>query len=658
MYQKKGGGGEQRPVVNLKPLNRDIPYEHFKMEGIHMLKDLLKKGDYLVKIDLKDAYLTVPIWHKHQKYLRFLWKDNMWEFACLPFGLASAPRVFTKLLKPVVAVLRQMGLRIIIYLDDILIMSKSYDLALTHASTALNLLEGLGFVVNYEKSCLEPSQIIEFLGFEINSQTLTILLPRDKIRKIRKKCLDLLDNPNTSVRELSKFLGLLTSSIQAIFPAPLHYRNLQFAKNQALRQSQSYETIVHLSYQAVQEIQWWRDHLIAWNGRAILRQPIQLTIETDASTKGWGAHCQGISTGGRWSPEEKELHINCLEFLAGSFAVKTFAKGMGKVHILLLMDSVSAVSYINKLGGTHSFVLNSLAHDLWTWCHVNLTAQHIPGVTNTLADWESRVFQDSSDWKLNPQVFAAINKLWGPQGIDLFASRLTRQLPNFVSWKPDPEALGTDAFALDWNQGKGYAFPPFSLIGRCLRQVQVQQVAELVIVTSLASTSMVPFTSGTLHRLPSSASTGPLPFDEGSGSTPTRPSPLSWVACFHRSFETAQISPEVREILLSAWRPNTTKSYASAWNKWNSWCVEHHCDPISPPLPAVLNFLCCQFLAGHAYRSLNVYRSALSAILPQVDAQKVGSHPLVSQFLRGVFQLRPPLPGYTETWDVAKVTCL
>ena len=139
----------------------------------------------------------------------------------------------------------------------------------------------------------------------------------------------------------------------------------------------------------LQEVQWWRDHLIAWNGRAIVRQPVQLTIETDASTKGWGAYCQGISTGGRWSPEEKELHINCLELLAGSLAVKTFAKGVGKVHILLLMDSVSAVSYINKLGGTHLFVLNSLAHDLWTWCqanHVNLTAQHIPGVANTLAD--------------------------------------------------------------------------------------------------------------------------------------------------------------------------------------------------------------------------------------------------------------------------------
>ena len=59
-------GGEQRPVVNLKPLYQMIPYKHFKMEGSHMLKDLLKKGDYLVKVDLKDAYMTVSIWHKHK----------------------------------------------------------------------------------------------------------------------------------------------------------------------------------------------------------------------------------------------------------------------------------------------------------------------------------------------------------------------------------------------------------------------------------------------------------------------------------------------------------------------------------------------------------------------------------------------------------------
>lgn len=98
---KKDGGN--RPVVNLKPLNQFLVYEHFKMEGIHMLRDLLRQGDYLVKIDLKDAYLSVPIWKGHQKYLRFLWKETLLKFARLPFGVATALRVFTKLMKPVVA---------------------------------------------------------------------------------------------------------------------------------------------------------------------------------------------------------------------------------------------------------------------------------------------------------------------------------------------------------------------------------------------------------------------------------------------------------------------------------------------------------------------------------------------------------------------------
>ena len=77
-----------------------------------MLRDLLRKGDFMVKIDLKDAYLTVPIRKNHQTFLKFVWKEAMYEFACLPFWLASAPRVFTKLMKSVVGLLRQLGIRL------------------------------------------------------------------------------------------------------------------------------------------------------------------------------------------------------------------------------------------------------------------------------------------------------------------------------------------------------------------------------------------------------------------------------------------------------------------------------------------------------------------------------------------------------------------
>ena len=110
--------GKSRPVINLKDLNTFLQYDHFKMEGIHLLRDLLQPHDWLGKINLKDAYFVIPIWRDHWKYLRFLWKDTLLEFGCLPFGLAVAPRLFTKVMKPVVALLRRAGIRLIIYLDD------------------------------------------------------------------------------------------------------------------------------------------------------------------------------------------------------------------------------------------------------------------------------------------------------------------------------------------------------------------------------------------------------------------------------------------------------------------------------------------------------------------------------------------------------------
>ena len=105
------------------------------------------------------------------------------------------------------------------------------SLALHHAASALNLLESACFVVNYHKSQLIPSQQIEFLGFLVDSVTLSLQLPGEKLQKILKQCQQLLNVGETSIRELSKFLGLLTSSIQAVFPAPLHYRHLQRLKN-------------------------------------------------------------------------------------------------------------------------------------------------------------------------------------------------------------------------------------------------------------------------------------------------------------------------------------------------------------------------------------------------------------------------------------------
>ena len=453
----------------------------------------------------------------------------MYEFACLPFGLASAPRVFTKLMKPVVGLLRQLGIRLIIYLDDMLIMARSRDIALQHASTALDLLQGLGFMINYLKSVLVPSTKMEFLGFVVDSLTLSLALPRDKIRNVRKECQALLNLPLVTVRQLAKLLGHLTSTIQAVFPGPLHFRHLQNEKNRALVHSQTYDSATPLSPQAREEL---------------------------------GAFCNEVSTGGQWSQGESLLHINCLELLAGAFAVKTFVKGKVQMRVRLLMDNLTAAHYINKMGGTKSPVLARLALDLWEWClhhNILIEAQYLPGVLNIRADRESRVFLDHHDWNLNPLLFTELNLIWGLLEVDLFASRLSTQLPRFYSWRPDPQSEAVDAFSQDWSKVRGYAFPPFALVGQCLRQLLDQNASHLVLVAPVWQSQ--PWYPLLLELCVAP----PILF-------PRYPGLLTRQGQVHPllNLQLAGWLPS-QTLLVAAWRDGTSKAYASAWRRWASW---------------------------------------------------------------------------------------
>lgn len=139
---KKSGGF--RPIVNLKPLNCFIRYEHFKMENLDSARLILRKGDWMAKLDLKDAYLTVPVRPSHQKFLRFEWRGRKYQFNCLAFGLAPAPRCFSKILKVVAAHLRRQGLRMIVYLDDILIINSSKERTRADVVKVIELLQHLG----------------------------------------------------------------------------------------------------------------------------------------------------------------------------------------------------------------------------------------------------------------------------------------------------------------------------------------------------------------------------------------------------------------------------------------------------------------------------------------------------------------------------------
>ena len=476
-----------RPIINLKSLNSFVVYEHFKMEGLDSVKFIIRENDWMVKVDLKDAYFTVPVANEHQKFLRFIWKGRFYQYVCLPFGLCSAPRVFTKILKPVVAWLRARGIRLVIYLDDFLIMAESVSLLMSHLNCILYILRSLGFLFNEKKSILAPSQEIEFLGLVIDSVSLSFSLPTVKVDKVIQLCEKALRAERISLRDLASLLGNFSWAIPTVPFAQAHYRILQrFFIFESRKFNNNLNKVVSLPPFAKKDIEWWISNLRSFNGKKMIPVEPDVVIFSDASLTGWGACCEEITTRGPWTLADKSRHINELELLGAFYALQVFTQHSSDISVQLYLDNSTAVSYINKCGGTRSKALCDLASCVINWCefrNIQLSAFHLPGSLNVVADCESRSAMDASDWMLDKRLFQKIRSLWRVE-IDLFASAWNAQLPAFVSWIRQPLALTTNAFSLSWKNRLNYAFPPFSLIPRCLAKIRKEK-ASVVLVCPL-----------------------------------------------------------------------------------------------------------------------------------------------------------------------------
>ena len=307
---KKNGG--MRPILNLKSLNKFVKYQHFKMEGFQSVKNTIQRGDWMCTLDLKDAYFCIPIHDSHKKYLRFSHEGIIYQYKSLPFGLGSGPRTFTKIMKPIVGILRRIGVRLIIYLDDILILNQNKEGLIKDRNKLVWLLHHLGWLINWEKSVTVPTQVLDYLGMTINSIEMKIYLPERKIQGIVQKCQTILSNDKCSIHELASLIGMLTATAEAVIPASLYVRELQMTKTKFLLHNPNYQTLVTMPTECRVEIRWWIHHLRLWNGKHIITPGPDLILETDASLKGWGASCPTLNQkssrmGGSWVLKKRDF---------------------------------------------------------------------------------------------------------------------------------------------------------------------------------------------------------------------------------------------------------------------------------------------------------------------------------------------------------------
>ncbi|XP_056426617.1 uncharacterized protein LOC130367817 isoform X1 [Hyla sarda] len=480
--------GKWRLIIDLRYLNHYLAKEKFRMENVRSATHLIQPHDWMVSLDLMDAYLHVPIEEKSRRFLRvavFLdQKIHHFQFRALPFGLTSAPRVFTKIAVTVVATLRLQGIQIIPYLDDWLLVATTQELLLQHLQTTLNLLNRLGFILNPQKSELSPTKTKRFLGMIINSVCQKVFLPAEKQDKIILQVKTLIKSPSTSIRRAMQTLGLMTAAIDAVPYARAHMRDLQ---REILtvwdRVPISLDSTISLSGHTRLKLRWWLQKNNLNMGKSFKPQnPVVIT--TDASSQGWGAHLGTQWVQGVWSREESHLSSNLRELKAIRLAIMHFSPQISDASVLIQSDNLVSVYYIQKEGGTRSTALQKECSRIMSWAEhhrISLMATHIKGSLNYQADWLSRRKLDPNEWELNPKYFAQITRKWGLPVWDLMATRRNKKVLKFCSRYCTDLPDHLDAFTMSWKDLFVYLFPPIPLINKILNKIIIDEPAALLI---------------------------------------------------------------------------------------------------------------------------------------------------------------------------------
>lgn len=198
------------------------------MDSIFSALELITQDCWMVSLDLKGAYCSVKIHPDYQKYLRFCYHNKIYQYTAYPNVLSSCPRNFTKLMKPVLCVLRTQGHIIIIFIDDLLLIATSYEKCCATVLETIQLLSDLGFVVHVEKSVFVPQQQATFLGFLINSMKMKITLTHEKVDKITSFISGLLVSHLPTIREVAQAIGYIVSSLPAVKYGKCHCRAIEY----------------------------------------------------------------------------------------------------------------------------------------------------------------------------------------------------------------------------------------------------------------------------------------------------------------------------------------------------------------------------------------------------------------------------------------------
>jgi hypothetical protein len=446
--------------------------EKKKMETLERAKSLIEPGALMFKIDLKSGYHHVPVHPDYWKYLAFEWRGKCYQYKVLPFGLNVAPFYFVKVLKVLVKKWRGEGINVVLHYIDDMIFSLGVHPRRPMAiiKHVVQDLKEAGMVINLKKSVLEPSTVMEAVGFEIHTVPYVFKLPQGKVDAITDMVRKLPGRQKHAVKWLAALAGKLQSAKLALGPmVSVYLRRLYMLIDSA----PSWGAHVRVHTEVRQDMLAVLEGIGGWNGQCIEQPPFKLVAYTDASSHAAGGAIEDI-----WVHEEfdvpMQLESSTLrEMMALLLLIRKMRFLYKNRRVLFRVDN-QALYYVMKKGGSRVEALWGAckqAYELLWEAKIVWDIEWVPRHRNTLADYISKLW-DCDDWSIDPSVFQWLDRLWGPHTIDRMAHTCNSILPRYNSKFYDGGAEATDCFTQDWEADNNWVNPELESIPTAIRHCQ------------------------------------------------------------------------------------------------------------------------------------------------------------------------------------------
>ncbi|XP_039174428.1 uncharacterized protein LOC120296645 [Crotalus tigris] len=295
------------------------------------------------------------------------------------------------------------------------------------------------------------------------------------------------------------------------------------------------------------------------------------------------------------------------------------------------------------------------AHNLGSWAETNLRsikAEHIYGEADAL----SRSTVDHSKWQLDPILFREISNRFGQPQFDLFASLNNSQLPRYFTRYPSPRGRGNGCSLQQMAQGVAVRIPPTPTDSGNHPQVASGASGDHLGCSTLAEMTVVCLPHGTLNLIAMEDPSRPYLPQPGGPSAPGSPmAPVGHLALEWRTLARQSYLSRVISMIQASRRPSTNRIYDATWRNFCLWCTGHQLQPLSVTIPNILDYLLEGIDKGLTPNIIRRQVAALSTVLTCDNLVPLAQHPVVSAFLKGVTNARPPTIHRYPSWDLPQV---